>query len=285
MKVAEIIATGMGIAFQDQGRPGWRRFGVPPGGAMDLGSAQLANELLHNHPNDTVLELTMHGAVLKFHCDTWLAITGAGSTAEFQAHSARMVHAGEVLKFLPTPDGLWTYLAIPGGWHAAQWFGSSSYYLRGNLGSPINVGTILESTTNRCRPFAKSIATRILSPENRLEMTPPPTGFPIYPGPQFDQFPEKSRQQLVNETWRISPQSDRTGFRLEGMALALAPDITSEAVLPGSFQVPGTGQPIITMPDGPTVGGYPKMAWMEPATLWRLAQCPPGSHISFQWIK
>ena len=36
--------------------PGWRRFGIPPGGAMDRRASRQANRLLDNPPDCAVLE-------------------------------------------------------------------------------------------------------------------------------------------------------------------------------------------------------------------------------------
>ena len=81
----------------------------------------------------------------------------------------------------------------------------------------------------------------------------------------------------------VSSQCDRVGYRLQGPALEARPDqIISEPVLPGSIQVPAGGQPIVTMPDGPTIGGYPKLGLVDPADLPRLAQCRPGQRLRFR---
>jgi len=47
-------------------------------------------------------------------------------------------------------------------------------------------------------------------------------------------------------------------------------------------QVPENGQPIVTMRDGPTVGGYPKLGWVDGRDLSWLAQCRPGQKVRFQ---
>ena len=77
MPVIEIISTGVGLSVQDYGRPGWRRFGVPPGGVMDRSSAAAANRLLGNRADAPVLEVLMQGAKLRVLKDTWIAIAGA----------------------------------------------------------------------------------------------------------------------------------------------------------------------------------------------------------------
>ena len=38
------------------------------------------------------------------------------------------------------------------------------------------------------------------------------------------------------------------------------------------------------MPDGPTVGGYPKLAVVIPTDLGELAQCQPGRAVRFREI-
>lgn len=72
------------------------------------------------------------------------------------------------------------------------------------------------------------------------------------------------------------------GYRLEGEAVPGAtPEITSEPVLPGSIQIPPDGQPIVTLHDGPTVGGYPKLGLLDHADLDWFVQCQAGQVIRF----
>jgi allophanate hydrolase subunit 2 len=75
------------------------------------------------------------------------------------------------------------------------------------------------------------------------------------------------------------------GYRLAGPALKPQPaQIISEPVRLGSVQVPENGQPIVTMRDGPTVGGYPKIGLVDPADLAWLTQCRAGQTIRFQLV-
>lgn len=225
----------------------------------------------------------MHGAEIEFTSDTWIAISGACAAGVLPRNSARLMRAGEVLHLQSTTEGIWSYLAIPGGWQTEKYFGSTSSNPRAKLGAAIAEGSVLKSVRQNLNPFEASVSRRFPSPAAMISPLAPAEALPLHPGPQFSRFSADSQKRLTSQTWRISPQSDRTGFRLESTPLAPAPDITSEAVLPGSFQVPGNGLPIVTMPDGPTVGGYPKIAFMESESLWRLAQCPPGSQIRFRW--
>ena len=47
-------------------------------------------------------------------------------------------------------------------------------------------------------------------------------------------------------------------------------------MVPGSIQVPPDGKPIVMLADGPTTGGYPKIATVVTADLAKLAQLVPG---------
>jgi allophanate hydrolase subunit 2 len=103
----------------------------------------------------------------------------------------------------------------------------------------------------------------------------------VMPGPEFDQFTNASQATLFSALWRVTPQSNRMGSRLEGPALerAEATDMLSSAVVPGTIQVPPSGQPIILMGDAQTTGGYPRIGAVIRADLWELAQAPLGAEL------
>ena len=83
----------------------------------------------------------------------------------------------------------------------------------------------------------------------------------------------------------MSPDSDRTGIRLQGPEIqpksGVAESIISEGVISGSIQIPGDGKPIIIL--GETVtGGYRKIATIISADLPLLGQIKPGDRIQFK---
>ncbi len=100
-------------------------------------------------------------------------------------------------------------------------------------------------------------------------------------GPQAERF---DFDALLDARWRLSPQSDRRGLRLEGPRLENRgePEVEPEGNAPGAVQVPGSGQPIILGPDRPVTGGYPKIATVLTDDLPRLAQARPGAEIRFR---
>ena len=46
-------------------------------------------------------------------------------------------------------------------------------------------------------------------------------------------------------------------------------------------KAPPDGQPIILLADAQTTGGYPCLATVIQADLWKLAQARPGAHLHF----
>ena len=284
MATIEILSTGVGLSIQDFGRPGWRRFGVPPGGAMDRCSAAAANRLLGNRTDAPVLEVLMQGAKLRIVEDTWIAVAGADLGCAIAPWTASFVEAGTVLHFPVNQSGLWAYLAVPGGFEAEHWFGSASVDARNGLGQPLQKGSMLSAMTGGDASRYDRVGRRILSLDLQRDFSSSMV-FECLPGPQFESFSVEARDQLVDSEWTVSARSDRTGFRLKGPKLDVPDSILSEPVLPGSFQVPSNGQPIITMVDGPTVGGYAKLAILREADIDWLAQCRPGTKVIFKWAK
>src|SRR4051794_11713892 len=76
-----VIQPGQFSTIQDQGRTGYRAFGVPLGGAFDRGSADLANALVGNDEKAAVLEMTLVGGVYEPSGLFALALAGAPLTA------------------------------------------------------------------------------------------------------------------------------------------------------------------------------------------------------------
>ena len=83
----------------------------------------------------------------------------------------------------------------------------------------------------------------------------------------------------------MTTQSDRVGYRLSGEpSQHNIGELLSEPVLAGTIQVPTNGHPIVTMRDGPTIGGYPKLGVLEAEDISWLAQVQPGRKVRFQLI-
>ena len=117
--------------------------------------------------------------------------------------------------------------------------------------------------------------------EQRDYAKPPPLR--VWRGPQWDFFTAAERETFFARAWTVSAQSDRVGYRLSGEPLNPRCDqIISEPVRVGTIQIPESGEPIVTLRDGPTVGGYPKLGVIEAADLSWFVQCSPGQTVRFR---
>ena len=76
------------------------------------------------------------------------------------------------------------------------------------------------------------------------------------------------------------------GVRLEGPELKRVDesDLISEAVAPGTIQVPPSGKPILLLGDCQTIGGYPKIAHVITVDLGVAAQLRAGDHARFSEV-
>lgn len=270
--VLEVVSPGLLATIQDGGRPGWRRFGIPPGGAMHRGAWREANRLLDNPPEAAVLEC-LQGASLVVLETVELATAGTWGARAWRAA------AGERIEFPASLAGVWHYLALPGGINAERFLGSASVCARAGIGAALARGDRLAGLATPRGRFPAGVKAR--QPAATFAYDDSPLG--IWPGPQWDAFDEASRTAFLTGDWRVSARSDRTGYRLEGQALVPPPgNLASEPVRVGSVQVPPDGQPLVTLNDGPTVGGYAKIALVDAADLDRLVQTRPGQAVRFR---
>lgn len=276
MDVLEVLAPGLLATIQDGGRPGWRRFGIPPGGAMDRFAWHLANRLLDNPLDAPVLEC-LPGLKLRALCPVNLATAGAWGGY------AWTVAAGEVIDFPASLEGVWHTLALPGGIVANTFLDSASVCPRAWIGAPLGKGATLACRSRPLAALPDGIKRR--QPSQALLPEYPDAPLRVWPGPQWASFDASAKASFFEQAWRVSARSDRTGYRLEGTPLPVpASSLVSEPVRVGSVQVPPDGQPVITLYDGPTVGGYAKIALVAAADLDRLVQTRPGQPVQFQLV-
>jgi len=270
--ILEILTPGLLATVQDGGRPGWRRFGIPPGGAMDRQAMHTANRLLDNPADAAVLEC-LQGTRLVALETVELAAAGAWGARAWRAL------AGETIEFPASLAGVWHYLAVPGGLAATHFLDSASVCARAGIGAALRQADRLACLSAPLGRLPTGVKAR--QPSEVPDYGDAPLG--LWPGPQWDAFGETSRATLLGHPWRITASCDRTGYRLGGAPLSPPTgNLASEPVRVGSIQVPPDGQPVVTLYDGPTVGGYPKIGILDPADLDRLVQARAGQKVRFR---
>jgi antagonist of KipI len=93
--------------------------------------------------------------------------------------------------------------------------------------------------------------------------------------------------KLLAQKFRIAMDSDRMGLRLEGEEIASASrrELVSEAVTPGTVQLPPSGAPVVLLQGCQTIGGYSKIAHVITVDLGYAAQLQPLDEVRFELIE
>ncbi len=286
--LAKVIAAGVSMSLHDAGRLHAKKYGVPPCGAMDQRSMHLANRLLENPPDAAVYEIFGGGVKLCCLRPTWIAMTGAGHAdidgVPVSFHRTIRWEPGQELRIHASPSAIWTYLATCHGWQGDVFLGSRSVWPQAKMGRKCQAGDLLHAQSDLPWSLPDYVGGRITPPAEIPSILPThsPIALRCWRGPQYEQFDESSIKTFFQSIWKISLNSSRAGFRLDGPIVhpPLA-SMPSEPIILGSIQVPPSGSPIILLNDGPTIGGYPKIALIHRDDLDVLRQLPPLTPIHF----
>jgi biotin-dependent carboxylase-like uncharacterized protein len=280
--VLVVASPGAGASIQDLGRIGWKRYGIPSGGAMDADSARKANLLVGNQEGAPVLELLFTGARFRVLSTAEFSITGADVESTWPRWRSFSSESGQEIAFGELRAGVWSYLAVHGGFAESRWFGSASVDPRAGLGDMLRAGVQLRRQSIK---RASGISARFVPDRIRESFEQVPV-LGIWRGPEWECLPEQARDCFLGETWIVSTESDRSGYRLRGTALKFeGVRMPSAPLTVGTIQVPPDGFPIVLLRDGPTVGGYPRLAVVDPLDVSRFTQCAPGTPLRFQLIE
>ena len=284
----EIVSPGAYASIQDAGRRGLRRQGVPWAGVLDRRLMRLANALAGQAEDAPVIECVDGGLrVAARGGAVRVAVAGHAVVEHLSGGAWRAVASWRSLTLAPDEQlrlrgmaaGRLAVLAVA-GLALAPVLGSTATYARAGLGGidgrALSPAVLLPARAARA------------GPEHLLPEPPARDDAPVraVPGPQAGHFTAQAQALLTQSEYRVTAAADRMGVRLEGPALAHvgAREITSDATVPGSIQVPGNGQPIVLLVDAQTAGGYPKIGTVVSADLARVADTRPGEGLRFAWV-
>lgn len=242
---------------------------------MDLASLARANAALENTPFAPALEMTLFGPRLEVCDDCRISVAGgeieaAIDGAPLSKGRACLARAGAQLTLGAIGPGARAYLAIEGG-------------IRDRLAGMVT--RRLARGDELTRPGdVESPGAAVVVGAGRLPVDEQTVRVVL--GPQEEHFTATGRNTFLSTSYRVSPQSDRRGARLEGARIELArpADIAPEGTAPGAIQVPGEGLPIVLGPDRPVTGGYAKIATVIGADLPLIGQLRPGTAIRFRAV-
>lgn len=278
-----VISAGIYTTVQDLGRQGYGHLGVPISGVMDNYSAKLANHLLGNNENKSVLEITLGNTTLLFENNLFIVISGADlqpliNDSKVSINRVLEVNAGDVLKLGKPMFGVRTYVAVKGGFQIKEVLGSKSWFKNVTEQFLVKKGDILPVLPQKSLKMLKNASVRV----NKEHFI---TKFiEVYKGPEYDLLTEKQRNELKNTVFTISKDNNRMGYRLvETVENELGSMLTS-SVLPGTVQLTPSGTLIVLMRDCQVTGGYPRVLQLTENAIDRLSQKSTNDTFQFKSV-
>ena len=225
-------------------------------------------------------------------------------------HTLVKVKAGDILRWGYSQEGCRGYMAVRAGDYAGQrYWGSVSglagrgAFMEGQIirwkhsgkveghGAEIVQGVEIVHNLETLQKAHKRQGTR--KTVERFAGTP---RFRCRKGPEWDWISEEFQEYVMGSEYEVGSDSNRMGIRLSRRVVDEArerdwrafltelPSMWSSVVRPGIIQLPPSGQPIVLGPDGQTIGGYPRIAYVPQDQQWRLAQLRPGDRVRLGWV-
>ncbi|MCT4629760.1 biotin-dependent carboxyltransferase family protein [Winogradskyella sp.] len=274
----KVLKSGFYSTVQDTGRFGFRAFGVPVSGAMDLYSSQFANALLGNSKDAAVIEMTMLGATFQFLEPTLIAVSGANMCPKLNGRPIQQnriitIKANDILSFGRVKKGFRCYLAVKGGITSKKILNSRSMYLPITLNPTISENDLLEYLRLE-DGFSEPNA--LVKYENSFLFN---YTVEAYKGREFNNLTNSQQQILCNSQLNISKFNNRMAYQLESLITNSLKPILTSPVLPGTVQLTPKGNLIVLMRDCQTTGGYPRVLQLTEKAINILAQKKEGDKV------
>lgn len=290
--------AGYLTTVQDAGRRGFRDAGVSLSGAADVFALRVANLVVGNDDFAAGIEFT-HGKI-EMQCDDDRLISWCGGDYDvavggfpLKAGHAALVTSSDKVEVTGPRAGARGWLAISGGIDVPMVLGSRSTDLRtkfgGFKGRALRDGDELALGQPRFMIPGELRSERLskwYAPHPWISTFGRRPQLRCVPDAGASLFGTDANARFRSCAFSVSAQSDRMGVRLTGCKLERdeSGDLVSEAVAPGTIQVPPTGDPVILLNDCQTIGGYPKIAHVISVDMQSTAQLREGDEVAFREV-
>jgi biotin-dependent carboxylase-like uncharacterized protein len=285
----KILNNPIFSTIQDLGRIGFMHTGVSNSGASDEFLFSLANKLLRNDKNSSMLEISMGSFEAKFLKNTKIIICGYIEDIylddkKIVSFKTLKIRENQVIKIKNIPFGKKVYLALKHGFNITKTLGSASSSLKEHLG-------LYEG-----RKLKKDDSLDYLSYEDNFNIkykgeyltlnTQEILTLRVVLSYQYEYFSTEEKKKFFNEVFTINNDFNTMACRLDAsIPIKCEIDgIISEGISFGSVQIPKNGMPIILLKNRQTIGGYPKIATVLGIDCFKLSQCAPKQKIKFEEV-
>ena len=226
---------------------------------------------------EPTLEIPLMGGEFVARADVTLGVVGAACQVSVDgsagpSNTRIVLVSGQKLTLMPPTNGVRVYVAAPGGFVCELVLGSCA-------GQEIARGWLGQFVDADRAPLGLRLGSGAQSEVNPESLERRPLRFVA--GPQADLF---DLTAISHKSLYVQLNSDRRGLRLSNSGQAHNVELPSEAMCVGTVQLTPDGTPIVIGPDGPTIGGYPKIGVIIEADLDRLGQLRPDDKVVFQEV-
>jgi len=229
--------------------------------------------------------MTLLGPTLEFETAALIAISGSRTSTSLPINEPFPVAAGTRVTTGSLLDGARAYLAIRGGLAVPGIMNSRSTFLPAGIGGfkgrALKKGDQIAPSKQMVGPICKLDLGRAASLQLRHGPIRVTTTL------QCDWFRQETVDRFQKQIFMVKDDSNRSGLRLQGEPIlpAQQSELLTEGIALGAVQIPRDGQPIILFVDQQTTGGYPKIANVVAADIWRVGQLRPREEVRFSFVK
>ena len=287
----EFLRAGLVTSLQGENINNLQHLGITTSGPMDYFLSKIGNLIMENNEDDLTFEICKFGPIIKVIEGSFIflisgninfKIINNSNSQKGECFKSYILKKGDILEINQTINSNYAYLIFKGELNGNISSEYRSTIVSSSLGlndgkkiSDFDKFNILNISffRNRSLPFSL-----INFYDNKIR---------VVKGPQMNFFKISIIKKFFSKKFKISKNINRVGIRLieNPVKPTISSNIDSEGIIKGSIQVPGDGNPIVLTSEHPTIGGYPKIATVLIADLFKLVQLQEGSEFNFKEVE
>ena len=287
----EFLRSGLITSLQGKNINNLQHFGITTSGPMDYFLSKIGNLIMDNNEDDITFEICKFGPKIKINEGKFIFLVSGNIDFKIvrndkliigECFKSYILQTDDILELNQTINSNYAYLIFKGFLNTGITSSLNSTIINSSLG--LNGGKkiidlekfeILKVPVFRHRRLSIPIKDFY---KNKIR---------VIKGPQMNYFKISMINKFFNSNFKISKNINRVGIRLieNQVKPTSSSNISSEGIIRGSIQVPGDGNPIVLTSEHPTIGGYPKIATIIMADLFKLVQLQEGSELIFKEIE
>jgi allophanate hydrolase subunit 2 len=227
-----------------------------------------------------VIEIIFGNCEFQFLCATFICISGGDFSPKINHKSIKLnkkisVSKHDILSFGKINFGARSYFAVLGGMQSEKKLKSRSFYKGITKNFALIKGLEIPIRENITDVLTSNASIKI----DDLHFNSP--DLICTKGPEFELLNSNLQKRLFENSFSISKDVSRMGYRLNELIENDVPALLTSSVLPGTVQLTPSGTLIILTRDCQVTGGYPRILQLSEKAINILSQKTAGQKIDF----